>query len=370
MRNFLIIGAGFSGTVVAEQLSRALKCRILVLESRGHIGGNCYTEIDPATGILIHRYGPHIFHTHDLQVWNYIRKFADFHPYINRVKAVCGEEIYSLPVNLHTINQFFRRSLDPRQAREFIRSRCEPRGQESQNFEELALSTLGRELYEAFFYGYTKKQWGCEPRELPGSILSRIPIRFDYNDNYYNSPFQGIPRQGYTPIFEKMLDHSSIEVNLNARFEPGSDLGAFERVIYTGPIDAFFDYRFGPLGYRSVYFERGECPGDFQGNAVINYCDLGVPFTRIHEPRHFTPWMESGQTVYFREYSRETAPGESPFYPKRLNTDLEKLKAYQEAAGKLPKFIFLGRLASYRYLNMDQAIRDALDCSGRLIRSL
>jgi UDP-galactopyranose mutase len=360
MKRYLVVGAGFSGAVVAEQLSNKTDREILVIDERMHIGGNCYTERDSGTGIMIHKYGPHIFNTDNKEVWEYIQQFCEMVPYINRVKAEYKGNIYSLPINLHTINQFFGKTFNPNEAKEFIEKLGDKTIAEPKNFEEQALKFIGSDLYKAFFYGYTKKQWGCEPAELPAAILKRLPVRFNYNDNYYSTSLQGIPKDGYTAIFEKMLDRPNIEVRLNTKFNGDFDTSGYDQIFYTGPIDAFFDYKYGRLSYRTVFFERGEADGDYQGNAVINYADPDVPFTRVHEHKHFTPWEEHDKTVYFKEYSKETGQHDVPYYPKRLKDDMEKLILYEADVKKLKNYTFLGRLAMYRYMDMHHVIGEAL----------
>lgn len=362
---FLIVGAGFSGSVLAGQLSNKLNVSIDVVDERDHIGGNCYTSTDQVTGITEHRYGPHIFNTDKKHLWDYICRFCNMIPFTNRVKAIYQGEVYSFPVNLHTINQFFRKSLNPLEARKFLEDLGDKSIGEPGSFEEMALKTIGADLYKAFFYFYTKKQWGCEPSTLPASILKRLPIRFNYNDNYYNNLFQGIPEDGYTPVFEKMLDHARIKVHLNTKFDDSFPVEKYDHIFYTGPIDAFFNYKFGRLGYRTVYFEKGYAEGDYQGNAVINYTDDSVPYTRIHEHKHFTPWKTFEKTVFFREFSRETGDNDIPFYPKRLPEDLKKLQLYQNEAAKSARFTFLGRLATYRYMDMHHVIDEALTIAGK-----
>lgn len=361
MKKYLIIGSGFSGAVLAEQLSKNINNDILVIDERNHIGGNCYTERDKETGVMIHKYGPHIFNTDNEIVWRYIQQFCEMVPFINRVKTMFKGQIYSLPINLHTINQFFGKNLNPSEAKVFINSLSEISIETPQNFEEQAMKFIGRDLYKAFFYGYTKKQWGCEPTELPASILKRLPVRFDYNDNYYANPFQGIPKDGYTAIFEKMLNAENIEVRLNTKFDNKWDISEYDQVFYTGPIDAFFDFKFGKLSYRTVFFERGVALGDYQGNPVINYADEEISYTRIHEHKHFTPWEDHEKTVYFKEYSKETEEGDIPYYPKRLKKDMEVLQKYQEEVKVLKNITLLGRLATYRYMDMHHVIGEALE---------
>lgn len=356
----LVVGAGFSGAVLAERLAAGQGHEVVVIDERDHIGGNCHTQRDPATGVMIHTYGPHIFNTDNVEVWEYIQRFGEFHPFINRVKIVYKGQVYSMPINLHTINQFYGKTLNPAEAREFVESIADKSIDEPKNFEEQAMKFIGQDLYKAFFYGYTKKQWGCEPSELPASILKRLPVRFNYDDNYYNNPIQGIPVDGYTAIFEKLLDHPKITVQLSTRFDASFDRSGFDHIVYTGPIDAFFEYRHGRLSYRTVFFERHEATGDYQGNPVINYSEESVPYTRVHEHKHFTPWERHEKTVYFREFSKETEPEDIPYYPKRLAADMQVLERYQQEVEKLTGFTFLGRLATYRYMDMHHVIAEAL----------
>lgn len=298
-----------------------------------------------------------------------MRRFSEFGPYVNRVKASISRGVFPLPINLLTINQFFGKRFSPAQARVFIAAIGDSSIGTPRNFEEQALKMLGRELYEAFFYGYTKKQWGCDPSELPASILKRLPLRFNYDDNYYDSRYQGIPVDGYTPIIERMLDHSSIEVKLGTAWTEGM-ASEFSHVVFTGPIDLFYKHRFGRLGYRTVYWTQREETGDFQGNAVINYPGLEDPFTRIHEHKHFAPWEEHERTIIFTEFSKETTPDDLPYYPKRRPPDKELLDRYIGEARKERHISFLGRLATYRYMDMDQVIGEALDFAPALAAAL
>jgi len=368
-KKFLIVGAGFSGAVMAEQLANSLDCKILVIDERDHIAGNCHTERDKETNVMVHVYGPHIFNTDNMEVWEYIQRFGKFEPFINRVKIEYKGQIYSMPINLHTINQFYGKTLNPAQAKEFVAGLSDKSIGEPKNFEEQAMKFIGKDLYKAFFYGYTKKQWGCEPTELPASILKRLPVRFNYNDNYYNNPIQGIPVDGYTSLFEKMLDHPSIEVKLNTKFDKNFDVSEYDHVFYTGPIDAFFEYKHGRLSYRTVYFEKHTTDGDYQGNPVINYSEESVPYTRVHEHKHFTPWENHDKTVYFKEYSKETTENDIPYYPKRLAADMTVLEKYQQEVNDLKNYTFLGRLATYRYMDMHHVIGEALAAGKKFIAS-
>lgn len=374
----LIAGAGFSGAVLARQLAESLECRIEIRDERNHIAGNCHTERDAETNVMVHRYGPHIFNTDNQRVWAYVRRFGEFRPFINHVKAVTARGVFSLPINLLTINQFFGCSMGPDEAREFLRSQGDQRIIEPANFEEQALKMLGRDLYETFFKGYTIKQWGCDPRDLPASVLKRLPVRFNYDDNYYDKPYQGIPSEGYTSLIRNILDHPGITVRLGCRLDPlelGSLSSSFDHVVFTGPLDAFFGHSEGRLGYRTVTFERIKTEvSDFQGNAVVNYPDLAVPWTRIHEHKHFAPWEKHDRTAVFREYSQETGPQDVPYYPKRLATDKTLVKRYRAMAGEVSRpspekvgVSFLGRLATYRYLDMGPAIAEALEFSETFI---
>ena len=368
---FLIVGAGFSGAVLANQLAAQLDCIINVWDERGHVAGNCHTKRDAETNVMVHEYGPHIFNTDKKEIWDFVNNFVEFKPFINRVKANYKGNIYSLPVNLHTINQFFKKTFGPEEAKAFISELGDKNITDPQSFEEQALKFLGNDLYKAFFYGYTKKQWGCEPSELPASILKRLPVRFNYNDNYYNNIYQGIPVNGYTELVEKLLDSPKINILLNKKFQYSDDLLAqYDHIFYTGPIDAFFDYKFGKLGYRTVTFEKHTADGDYQGNAVINYCDETVPYTRVHEHKHFAPWEQHDKTVYFKEFSKETTENDIPYYPKRLDPDKKILAAYRTEALKSSNISFLGRLATYRYMDMHHVIGEALDFAGIFLQSV
>ena len=363
MTHIAIAGAGFSGAVLAQELARA-GCRVDVFDTRPHVAGNCHTERDADTGVMLHTYGPHIFHTSNERVWDYVRRFGEFMPFVNRVKAITGGRVFSLPLNLLTINQFFGKTFSPAEAAAFFEQIGE-RGIESPaNFEEQALSLMGRELYEAFFKGYTTKQWGMSPTELPASILKRLPVRFNYDDNYYASRWQGIPRDGYTAIVEKMLDHPDVRLHLGTRFDRDA-AGDYDHVFYSGPIDAWFGHVDGRLGYRTLDFVREDHAGDYQGNAVINYGDVAVPWTRISEHKHFAPWESHDKTVVFKEYSRFCEEADTPYYPIRLVAEKTLLSRYIERARTERKVTFVGRLGTYRYIDMHVTIAEALDTAER-----
>ncbi len=367
---YLIIGSGFSGAVLANQLATKSDCSIEIWDERAHIGGNCHTQRDSETGIMVHQYGPHIFNTDKKEIWDFVNSFIEFRPYVHRVKAMSNGKVYSLPVNLHTINQLFQKSFTPDQAKEFLSSLADQSIKDPQNFEEQALSFIGKELYYAFFYGYTKKQWGCEPTELPASVLKRIPVRFNYDDNYHNNIFTGIPVEGYTALIQKLTEHPSINIHLNKKFETGMDSTGYDHVFFTGPIDAWFDFKYGRLGYRTVTFEKYCADGDFQGTAQMNYCDADIPYTRITEHKHFANWEQHDKTIYFKEFSKETTATDIPYYPIRQVQDKEKLLKYRNEATELEKVSFLGRLATYRYMDMHHVIGEALNYSKAFLSAL
>ncbi|WP_028226695.1 UDP-galactopyranose mutase [Paraburkholderia ferrariae] len=361
MKKIGIVGAGFTGAVLAYRLARE-GYSVDVFDTRPHLAGNCHSERDADTGVMVHVYGPHIFHTNDEQVWKFVNQFDEFMPFVNRVKAIVKGRVYTLPINLLTINQFFGKALSPSEAKEFLASLGDKSIETPQNFEEQALKFVGRDLYEAFFLGYTTKQWGMHPTELQASILKRLPVRFNYDDNYYNSAFQGMPKNGYTYIVEKLLDHPSIKVHLNERFDR-AQAGEYAHVFYSGPIDGWFGYKDGRLGYRTLDFEASRHDGDYQGNAVINYCDVDVPWTRISEHKHFAPWESHERTLIFKEHSRFCGENDVPYYPIRLAKEKTMLKHYVDLANQERGVSFVGRLGTYRYLDMHVTIREALDAA-------
>ena len=358
-KTVLIVGAGLSGAVIGRELALAGH-KVRIIDSRDHIGGNCHTARDPETGVLIHVYGPHIFHTDDAGVWSYVNRFTRFKPFKNQVKTTSQGAVYSLPINLHTINQFYGKTLRPAQARAFLEQQADTTITDPQSFEEQALRFVGRDLYEAFFKGYTEKQWGCSPTELPASILKRLPVRFNYDDNYFFHQFQGMPEDGYTPMIGAILDHPGITIDLQTPFTPTLAEGA-DHVFWSGALDGYFDYKLGRLGYRTLDFERFHDAGDYQGCAVMNYGDRDVPYTRITEHKHFSPWETHDATVCYREYSRAAEPGDVPYYPIRLVEEKALLDAYVALADRAEGVTFVGRLGTYRYLDMDVTIREALD---------
>ncbi|RYE70438.1 UDP-galactopyranose mutase [Rhizobiales bacterium] len=367
-KRILLVGAGLSGAVIARKLAEAGHSAV-VLDERAHIAGNCFTERDSDTGVMVHVYGPHIFHTDDEPVWDYVNRFQTFMPYVNRVKTTSGGRVFLLPINLHTINQFFGKTLRPDEAREFIASLADTSIGEPKTFEEQALKFVGRDLYEAFLKGYTVKQWGCEPSQLPASILKRLPVRFNYDDNYFFHRFQGMPENGYTEMVERILNHERIEVRLGTRFTR-PDAASFDHVFYSGPLDGYFDFELGRLGYRTLDFDRFSYNGDYQGCAVMNYGDLDIPYTRITEHKHFSPWETHEKSICYREYSRACGPSDIPYYPVRMADEKALLERYVELARTQQNVTFVGRLGTYRYLDMDVTIREALDTGDAYINAL
>ena len=359
MAGILVVGAGFSGAVIARSLAEAGH-RATVIDARDHVAGNCHTERDAETGVMVHVYGPHIFHTDDAEVWDYLRRFGAFRPYRHQVKTTSGGAVYAMPVNLHTINQLFGATMSPAEARAFVEARADSTIVTPESFEDQALRFMGPELYEAFFRGYTEKQWGVSPRALPAAILKRLPLRFSYDDNYFFHRFQGIPEAGYTALVEAILDHPGIETRLSTAYAPEMRED-HDHVFWSGPLDGWFGCRLGRLGYRTLDFERETVEGDFQGCPVMNYGDVEVPWTRITEHKHFAPWESHEGSVIYRERARACGPDDIPYYPIRLVEEKALLADYVAAAEGEAGVTFVGRLGTYRYLDMDVTIREALD---------
>jgi UDP-galactopyranose mutase len=371
--DLVIVGSGFFGLTIAERCASDLGLRVLVLDRRGHIGGNAYTEREPETGIEIHRYGAHLFHTSNAQVWEYANRFTTFTGYQHRVFTVYKGRVYPMPINLGTMCEYFGTVLSPDQARELIAKQAAevPPGRAT-NLEQQAISLIGRPLYEAFFRGYTCKQWQTDPTELPPEIVTRLPVRYTFDNRYFSDTFEGLPTDGYTAWLERMADHRNIEIRLNTDFfAMRSSLAGNVPVVYTGPLDAYFEYAAGDLGWRTLDFEMEVLgTGDFQGTPVMNYADSDVPFTRIHEFRHFYPdrdWYPDDKTVIMREYPRLAGRGDEPYYPINTAGDRSRLLRYREMADRERGVFFGGRLGTYKYLDMHMAIASALSMySGRL----
>ncbi|WP_216212970.1 UDP-galactopyranose mutase [Amycolatopsis aidingensis] len=366
--DLIVVGSGFFGLTVAERAATQLDKRVLVLERREHIGGNAYSEPEPETGIEVHRYGAHLFHTSNKRVWDYVNQFTEFTNYQHRVFGKYQGQVYPLPMNLGLINQFFGKSHTPDEARELIAQQAsEIDTKDAQNLEEKGISLIGRPLYEAFIRGYTAKQWQTDPKELSASIITRLPVRYTFDNRYFNDTYEGLPVDGYTAWLERMADHPNIEVRLNVDyFDVRAAIPAGTPTLYTGPLDRYFGYSEGRLGWRTLDFEQEVVStGDFQGTSVMNYNDEQVPYTRIHEFRHFHPERDypKDKTVIVREYSRFAADTDEPYYPINTQEDREKLERYRELAKREAKehnVLFGGRLGTYKYLDMHMAIGSAL----------
>jgi UDP-galactopyranose mutase len=353
-----VVGAGFSGAVVARELAEDGH-RVDVFDARDHVAGNCHT-VRHDTGVMVHVYGPHIFHTQHERVWDYIRRWTEMKPYRHTVRAMSGGRMYRLPLNLTLINDFFGTDFTPEEAERFIATKADATITDPVSFRDQGLRFMGPELYAAFFEGYTRKQWGVDPSELPASVLARLPLRFTADDSYFNHPYQGIPVDGYTAIVAAILDHPNVTVHLSTAFSR-AQMTSFDHTFWSGPIDAFFDHEHGRLGYRTLDFDAEVVAGDFQGCPVVNYCDADVPYTRITEHKHFAPWESHDSSVIYREYSRACGPDDVPYYPIRLVKEKEQLLRYVSLAREQSGVTFLGRLGTYRYLDMDVTIHEALN---------
>mgnify|MGYP002553279171 FL=1 len=370
---YLVVGAGLYGAVFAHEMEKRGK-DCLVIEKRDHIAGNIYTK--EVNGIQVHEYGAHIFHTSDKEVWNYVNQFAEFNHYINCPVARYKDELYNLPFNMNTFAKMWNIKT-PKEAREHIDAQiADLHITEPKNLEEQALSLVGRDIYEKLVKGYTEKQWGRDCKELPSFIIKRLPVRFVFDNNYFNDPYQGIPKGGYTQIVEKLLE--GIPVKLGTDYETfcqrSTDGGfisvdgedTFEKVLYTGMIDQFYEYCYGELAYRSLRFETEYLKDEdnYQGNAVVNYTEREVPYTRIIEHKHFE-FGNQPKTVISKEYSSEWKPGIEPYYPINDETNGKLFEQYKELADKEENVIFGGRLGNYKYYDMDKVIEAALDCAER-----
>ena len=376
--DLVVVGSGLFGLTIAEQAATELGLKVALLDRRSHIGGNAYSEKEKQTGLEVHRYGAHLFHTSNERVWEYVNRFTEFTNYVHRVYTRHNGIVYPMPINLGTINQFFNAAYSPAEAKALIAEQAgELAGTDPQNLNDKGISLIGRPLYEAFIKHYTAKQWQTPPEELPASIISRLPVRYNYDNRYFNDKYEGLPVDGYAAWLERMAAHPNIEVHLNTDFfEPGHQysrenvLGQIP-VVYTGPVDRYFDYAEGDLSWRTIDLEEEVLPiEDFQGCSVMNYPDADVPFTRIHEFRHFHPERDytKDATVIMREYSRFANKGDEPYYPVNTSVDREKLLAYRDLAKGENNVLFGGRLGTYKYLDMHMAIGAALSMFDNKIR--
>ena len=363
----VVVGSGLFGSVISERLANILDKQVVVIEKRSHIGGNCYSETEKETGINYHVYGTHIFHTSNEKVWNYISNFAQFNNYRHQVLTTYKNKVYQMPVNLETINSFYNLNLRPYEVKDFLKKeiRKEELPHQPKNFEEKAISLIGRNLYDAFIKGYTIKQWQKHPRDMPESILNRLPFRTNYNECYFlNAKWEGIPIGGYTPIFKKLLSNKKIKVHTGVDFFNVKHLIPKNKIIiYSGPIDKYFDYKFGALDWRTLVFEKEiHNYDDFQGTSVMNYAEKEIPYTRIHEPKHLHPEKDYNlnKTLTIKEYSKRDN-GNNPYYPINDQRNQNLILKYREEIRKQKDLFICGRLGDYKYYDMDKTIEMALN---------
>lgn len=359
----MVVGSGIYGLTVADLIASKYNKPVLIIERRSHIGGNVWSEIDAETGVEVHKYGSHIFHTSNEKVWTYINKFTKFNDYKHHVWALHANRIYPLPISLATISNFYGKSITPEEVSEYLPGQS-PNEKEIDNLEAKAISLIGKDLYEAFIKNYTAKQWQTDPRLLPQEIITRLPVRRNFNTRYFNDKYEGIPAEGYAQMVLNMARNPLIKVELNTDFFKIKDsIPENMPLIYTGEIDRYFDYKHGRLNWRTLdfEFEKVSVP-DFQGTSVVNYSDLDVAFTRIHEFKHFHPeWTySSDETIICREYSRIAETRDEPYYPVNTEEDRAKMKKYREDAANEKNTHFGGRLGSYQYLDMHMAIASAM----------
>ncbi len=379
--DLVIVGSGFFGLTIAERAAEIGR-KVVVIDRRNHIGGNAYSAADPETGIEVHQYGAHLFHTSNPVVWEYVNRFTAFTNYEHKVYTNHKGVVYPLPVNLGTINQFFQAAYSPGEARELIAEQAsEFDSKTAANLEEKGISLIGRPLYEAFIRDYTAKQWQTDPTDLPAEVISRLPVRYNYDNRYFSDTWEGLPVDGYTAWIERMADHPNIEVRLDTDFfddsQPINKAAVVGQVpvVYTGPVDRYFDYSAGELSWRTLDFEQEVVPvGDYQGTPVMNYADADVPYTRIHEFRHFHPERDTypaDKTVIMREFSRFATRDDEPYYPVNTADDRAGLLAYRELQAGEKDVWFGGRLGTYQYLDMHMAIGSALSMwSNKLLPAL
>jgi UDP-galactopyranose mutase len=364
MTDLVVVGSGFFGLTVARQAADELGLKVLVIEKRTHIGGNAYSEFDPETGIEVHKYGSHLFHTSNERVWEYVNRHTAFNNYQHKVWAKHRGDLFPMPINLDTINKFFGKSFDSDEAKAFIQSQFDASSAASaSNLEDRAISLIGVPLYEAFIKGYTEKQWQTDPKLLPADVINRLPMRFTTEHRYFGDKYEGLPLNGYTAWLENLANHKNIEIRLGTDFFDIKQEISNLPTVYTGPIDRYFNYEFGALGWRTLDFEDEILnEGDFQGTSVVNYADLDFPFTRIHEYRHLHPERDyQKETTYIsREYSRFADANDEPYYPVNTAEDRTQLSKYRELINQEKKVWFGGRLGTYQYLDMHMAIASAL----------
>ena len=363
--DLVVVGSGFFGLTVAERAATELGAQVVVLDRRAHLGGNAFSYADPTTGIEVHKYGSHLFHTSNREVWEYVNRFTSFNDYRHHVFTMHQGQVYPLPISLLTLSNFYSRAFTPDEAREFIAQQQGDRSGSS-NLEEKAISLIGEPLYEAFIKGYTQKQWQTDPRELPAEIITRLPVRMTYESRYFNVRGVGLPLNGYAAWINSMATNERIDTFTEVDFrDVRGDVAAGVPVVYTGPLDEYFDFRHGVLGWRTLDLDiEVMAVPDYQGTSVMNYADVGVPFTRIHEFRHLHPERshDDSRTVIMREFSRSAGRSDEPYYPMNRAEDRRMLESYRADADAESDVIFGGRLGTYQYLDMHMAIASALQC--------
>lgn len=364
---YLVVGCGFWGAVFARKIAEVLDEKVLIIDKRFHIGGNSYSEDYADTGIDCHKYGSHIFHTSSKEVWNYVNRFSEFNNYRHKILTTYKNQIYQMPVNLATINSYYNLNLTPFEAEKFLRDEIEKyKIVNPANLEEKAISLIGKPLYEAFIKGYTQKQWNKEPKYLPSEIVTRLPVRTSYNANYFSDLYEGVPLGGYGKLFENILSHDNIEIKLNTNyFDIKNEIPSSCKIIYTGVVDEFFDYKYGNLDWRSLSFEwQIHNVSDYQGVSIMNYGDAEVPYTRIHEFKHYHPEkidaFNSDKTVICIEYPQDYSLDKEAFYPINDAQNNKIYDLYEQEALKNPNLIVGGRLGAYKYWDMDKTVENAL----------
>ena len=376
--DLVVVGSGLFGLTIAERCAQELGLKVLVIDRRHHLGGNAYSEIDEETGIEVHKYGTHLFHTSNKRVWDYVRKFTDFTNYQHRVFAKYQGQVYSFPMNLALINQFFGKAHSPEEARALIAEQAsEIDTKDASNLEEKAISLIGRPLYEAFVKGYTAKQWQTDPTELSADIITRLPVRYTFDNRYFNDTYEGLPVDGYTAWLTRMADHPNIEVRLNTNWFTDTD--EFRQddfkgkvpVVFTGPVDEYFSHSEGRLSWRTVDLEQETVDvDDYQGTGVVNANDQDVPWTRVLEFKHLHPERTylPGKSIIMHEYSRFAEDDDEPYYPINTSEDRAKLLKYRDLAKQEPMVLFGGRLGTYKYLDMHMAIASALSMFDNVLK--
>ena len=364
MQDYLIVGAGLCGSVIAHELNKSGK-NVFLIDKRNHIGGNCYTEL--TNGIMVHKYGPHIFHTNNKVIWEYVRQFSEFNTYVHKVRAKYNDDIYTLPINLSTFAEIFGGDITPQNMKDTFELFTQSKNSDPLNLEEYILTKIPKSVYNILIKGYTEKHWGKSATRLPASIIKRLPIRYNFDDRYWNDDYQGIPMLGYTNLILNMLEGISVDLNSDFSINKSYFLNQYKRIIYTGCIDEFFNYDLGVLEYRSLDFVEEELPiDDFQGISQMNYTSIDTPYTRIVEHKHFVKDVPKDRTIITYEYPANYEVGKIPYYPIRDEANTKLYNGYVSLGKKyFPDVVFCGRLGSYQYYNMDQVVAQALSIANK-----